>query len=105
MKGFDPNALFNQAKKLKDEMEKVQTSLKERMVEGQSAGGLVSVVANGNQQIEAIRINPGAVNLDDLSELEDLVLVAVRSALDKAKELHEREMAKVTGGMSIPGIM
>lgn len=105
MKGFDPNALFNQAKKLKDEMEKVQASLKERMVEGQSAGGLVSVVANGNQQIEAIRINPDAVNLDDLSELEDLVLVAVRSALEKAKELNEREMAKVTGGMSIPGIM
>jgi DNA-binding YbaB/EbfC family protein len=90
---------------MKDEMAKVQDDLKARMVEGQSAAGLVSVIANGNQQIEAVRIKPEAINPDDLSELEDLILVAVRAALDKAKELHEKEMAKVTGGMSIPGIL
>ena len=104
MKGFDPNALFNQAKKLKEQMAHVQDDLKERMVEGQAANGLVTVVANGNREIEAIRIKPDAVDPDDLEELEDLILVAVRDALSKANELHEREMGKVTGGMDLPGM-
>lgn len=105
MKGYDPNALFSQAKKLKDEMARVQEDLKCRMVEGQCSGGLVTVVANGKQEIEAIRIRPDAVNPDDLEELEDLVLLAVKDALAKARELHDREMSKVTGGMNIPGMM
>lgn len=104
MKGFDPNALFSQAKKLKEDMAKVQDDLKQRMVEGKAADGLVTCVANGNQEVEAIRIKPDAVDPDDLEELEDLILVAVRNALEKARELHESEMSKITGGMDMPGM-
>jgi len=104
MKGFDPNALFSQAKKLKEDMARVSDDLKSRMVEGKAGDGLVTCVANGNQEVEAIRIKPDAIDPDDLEELEDLILVAVRNALEKARELHESEMSKITGGMDMPGM-
>jgi hypothetical protein len=104
MKGFDPNQLMAQAKKMKDEMARVQEQLKERMVEGKAGDGLVTVVCNGNQEVEAIRIKPAAVDPDDLEELEDLVLVAVREALQKSRVLSEAEMGKLTGGMNLPGM-
>jgi len=104
MKGFDPNQLFSQARKMKEEMEGVSQELKQRMVEGTAAEGLVACVANGNQEIEAIRIKPAAVDPDDLEELEDLVLIAVKNALEKARALHDEEMGKITGGMGLPGM-
>lgn len=102
MKGFDPNQLFAQAKKMKDEMARVQDDLKERMVEGKASGGLVSAVANGNQEIVAVRIKPDAVDPDDLELLEDLILVAVKEALEKARAMNEEAMGQVTGGMGLP---
>jgi DNA-binding YbaB/EbfC family protein len=103
-KSFDPNALFTQAKRMKEDMARVQEDLKQRMVEGKAPEDLVSVVANGLQEVEAIRIKPAAIDPDDLEELEDLILIAVRQALDKARALHEAEMSKITGGMDLPGM-
>ena len=104
MKGLDPNALFAQAKKMKDEMARIQNDLKDRMVEGKATGGLVTVVANGNQDVVAVRIKPDAVDKSDLSLLEDLVLLAVKDAMEKAKKLNEEALSKVTGGMNVPGL-
>lgn len=102
MKGLDPNALFAQARKLKDEMARAQDDLKQRMVEGKAGGGLVTVTANGNQQVEAIRIQPAAVDKDDVSLLEDLVLLAVKDALEKARKLNEDVMGRLSSGMGLP---
>jgi DNA-binding YbaB/EbfC family protein len=99
MKNFDPQSLMSQAKRMKEELAKVQNDLKERMVEGVAGGGLVTVVASGAQEIQAIRIKPEAVDPSDVEMLEDLVTVAVKAALDKAKKLNESEMSKVTGGL------
>jgi DNA-binding YbaB/EbfC family protein len=100
MKNFDPQSLMSQAKRMKDDMARIQADLKDRMVEGVAGGGLVTVVANGVQEIQAVRIKPDAVSKDDVEMLEDLVTVAVKAALEKAKKLHESEMAKVTGGLA-----
>lgn len=102
MNRVDPNALFSQARKLKDEMARAQEGLKDRMVEGKAGGGLVTIVANGNQEIEAVKIQKEAVDPDDVSLLEDLVLVAVKEALDKARKLSEEVMGRVTSGMGLP---
>jgi DNA-binding YbaB/EbfC family protein len=99
MKNFDPQALMSQAKRMKDQLARVQEDLKERMVEATAPGGLVTVVASGTQEIQAIRIKPEAVDPSDVEMLEDLVTVAVKGALEKAKKLHDEEMGKVTGGM------
>ena len=99
MKNFDPQSLMSQAKRMKDELAKIQNDLKERMVEGVAGGGLVTVVANGVQEIQAVRIKPEAVDKSDVEMLEDLVTVAVKAALDKAKKLQDSETQKVTGGL------
>lgn len=99
MKNFDPQSLMSQAKRMKDELAKIQNDLKERMVEGVAGGGLVTVVANGVQEIQAVRIKPEAVDKSDVEMLEDLVTVAVKAALEKAKKLQDSETARVTGGL------
>jgi DNA-binding YbaB/EbfC family protein len=105
MKNFDPQSLMSQAKRMKEELARVQNDLKDRMVEGAAGGGLVTVVVNGVQEIQAIRIKKEAVDPDDVEMLEDLVTVAVKAALDKSKQLHESEMGRVTGGLGgLPGL-
>lgn len=102
MTRIDQNALFAQAKKLKDEMARAEADLKDRMVEGKAGGGAVSVVVNGRQEIQTVRIKPSAVDPSDLSMLEDLVLLAVKDGMEKAKKLNDDVMQRVTSGMGLP---
>jgi DNA-binding protein YbaB len=62
-------------------------------------------MANGQQMLVAIKISKDAVDPNDPGMLEDLVVAAVNAALKKAKELHEKELGKVTGGLNLPGLM
>ncbi len=82
----------------------VQEDLKKRIVTGESAGGMVKAYVNGQQEMVKIEIDKEAVDPDDIGMLEDLVLVAVKNALEKSKELSKEEMARVTGGVNLPGM-
>jgi len=103
MKGM--GNLMKQAQKLQTRMMKLQEELAERTVETASGGGMVQVVANGRQQIVSIRIEKEVVDPEDVDMLQDLIMAAVNDALAKAQEMVSEEMSKVTGGMSIPGLM
>lgn len=98
-KGFDPSELMSQARKMKDQMAKVQEGLKERIVEADAGGGMVQVFVNGGTEVVGIKIKPEAVDPDDLGMLEDLILVAVNAGIEKANAMSEEEMNKITGGM------
>ncbi|MCB9832321.1 MAG: YbaB/EbfC family nucleoid-associated protein [Planctomycetes bacterium] len=98
-RGFDPNELMNQARKMKDQMARVQEQLKERVVEGSAGGGMVTVFVNGGSEVVGIKLKKDVVDPDDVSMLEDLIQVAVNDGLRKAQELSEQEMGKVTGGL------
>lgn len=89
---------------MQQQVAEVQAQLAQRTVEATSGGGMVKVVAKGDGTLAAITINPQAINPSDAAMLEDLVLVAVNSGLEKARELAAAEMGKVTGGMGIPGL-
>ena len=89
---------------MQKELKAVQEDLKQRTVVGESGSGLVKVYANGQQEVMKIEIDPSAIDPDDADLLEDLVLVAVQQALEKAKELSDQETSRVTGGMSFPGM-
>jgi DNA-binding YbaB/EbfC family protein len=106
MKGL-PNMgnLMKKAQQLQEKMAKLQEELGEKTVETSSGGGMVSVVANGKQEIISIKIDPEVVDTDDVEMLEDLVLAAVNDALYQAKQMVSEEMTKLTGGVKIPGIM
>ena len=101
-KGFGD--MMKQIQKMQVKMEEVQKELENKRVEGTSGGGMVKVVANGKQEILEIKIDPEVVNKEDVEMLEDLVLAAVNQAREKSVEVQNDEMAKLTGGMKIPGM-
>lgn len=98
--------LLAQAQRLQSDMAKVQEELASRTVEVSVDGGTVKVVATGNQHIKEIFIDPNFIHPANGKVLQSLVLKGVNLAMDKAKQLAENEMKKVTGfSMSkIPGM-
>ncbi len=102
MKGM--GQMMKQAQKLQSQMMKLQEELANKTVESSSGGGMVTVVANGRQQIVSIQIENEVVDPDDVDMLQDLVLAAVNDALAKAQEMVSSEMGKLTGGLNIPGL-
>ena len=103
--GFgDMQSLLKQAQEMQRRMQDTMRSLGERILEGTSGGGVVKAYVNGNQELQAVKIDKAAVDPDDVDTLEDLVTTAVRQALVAAKELREKETSKVTGGMNLPGL-
>lgn len=102
MKGM--NDLLRQAQIMQNKMAKIQAESGESTVEGTSGGGMVKVVCKGKQELVSISIDKEAVNPEDMEMLEDLVLTAVNEALRQAREMMEREMNAITGGMKLPGM-
>lgn len=103
--GADIGNLMRQAQQMQKEVERARAGLGDMVVEASSGGGVVTVHANGNREVLAIKIKPEAVDPDDVDMLEDLVQSAVNAALKKAQEMADKELAKVTGGMNLPGLL
>lgn len=97
--------IMKQAQKMQKQMMEIQEELANRTVEATVGGGVVTVVANGQQQILSITIDPEVVDASDIEMLQDLILAAVNEAYRKSQELMTNEMNKLTGGMKIPGLM
>jgi len=105
MKGV-PNMgkLMKQAQQLQAKMAKIQEELSEKTIEASAGGGMVTAVANGKQEIVSIHIDQEVIDPDDTEMLQDLVLAAVNDALNRAKDMMNEEMGKLTQGMNIPGL-
>ncbi len=97
--------MMKQAQKLQAQMLKLQEEMAEKKVETTAGGGMVKVVANGKQQIVSILIEKEVVDPEDVEMLQDLIRAAINEALTKSQEMVAAEMSKLTGGLSIPGIM
>ena len=93
-----------QAQKMQENIEAKKAELEEKEYVVSSGGGMVEVTANGKHEIKAIGINPEVVDPEDVEMLEDMILTAVNDAMKQIDELTEKEMAKVTGGMKLPGM-
>lgn len=104
MPGVDLNYFMRQANKLTEKIEKRKQELAQETVEGKAGDGLVVVTATCAQEIKSLKIDPKAVDPADLGMLEDLVIAAVNAALTTSKEQMQRELAKVSGGIKIPGM-
>ena len=90
---------------MQNRMMKIQQELEEAVVEGTAGGGVVKVEVSGQREMKSIKIDPSAVDPEDVEMLEDLVLTAVQDALDKSAALAEEKMGALTGGLKIPGLM
>ena len=102
MKGF--GNLMKEAQKLQAQLEAMREEIAKKRVEATAGGGVVTVEANGNQEIVSIKIDREVVDRDDVQMLEDLVLAACNEALRKSRELVQQELGKLTGGLKIPGL-
>jgi DNA-binding YbaB/EbfC family protein len=96
--------MIKEAQRMQERMAEAQSLLAAKSVEATSGGGKVTVQATGSGDITSIKIDPAVVDPNDVEMLEDLVLSAVRQAIEDAKRLAGEEMGKLTGGMKIPGL-
>ena len=99
-KGF--NQILQQAKKMQDQLVKLQAEMGDKTVEAQSGGGMVTCVVNGRQEVVSFKISPEVLEEKDNELLEDLVMAAVNEGLNRSREMVQEEMSKVTGGMQMP---
>lgn len=92
--------LMKQAQKMQEEMQKAQAELEEAEVEGSAGGGLVKVVMSAKKVVKSINISEGAVDTEDLTMLEDLIIAALNDGYAKAEELYNEKMGAF-GGLGI----
>ena len=96
--------LVKQAQQMQLRIQKLQAEMADKTAEGTAGGGMITVVANGKQEIVSVKINKEVVNPNDVEMLQDLVHEATNQALKKASEMVSEAMKSVTGGLNIPGI-
>ena len=97
--------IMKQAQQMQKRMAQLQQELEERRIEASAGGGMVKAVVSGKQQLISLTIDPKAVDPDDVEMLQDLVVAAVSEALKQSQQLAQEEMAKITGGMNLPGLV
>ena len=94
--------ILQQAKDMQDRFQKIQDELQQLTVTGGAGGGMVTAVVSGTGQIKKLKLDASVVNPADIEMLEDLVVVAVADAQQKAQAAAQEQMGKVTGGMPLP---
>ena len=101
---MDFQKLMQQAREVQEKMAGVQNELADKEVTSTVGGGMVSVTVNGRHEVVNLRIDPEIITSEDPQMLQDLVKAAVNDGMRKANEMIREEMAKLTGGMNIPGL-
>jgi DNA-binding YbaB/EbfC family protein len=101
------NQMMRQVQQMQEEMAKAQESLKHESVEASAGGGMVTVKVSGELEILDLKIDPDAVDPEDVELLQDMVQAALNEALRSAQELAANKMGAVTGGLvglGLPGL-
>lgn len=95
--------MMKKARKMQEEMQRVQEEVKKATVDVAVGGGAVTLTMNGEKQITALKIAKDAIDPEDPEMLEDLITTAVNEASRKADEMAQKKMQSVTSGMGLPG--
>jgi DNA-binding YbaB/EbfC family protein len=93
--------MMKQAQQMQEKLQKQMADLR---VEATAGGGMVTVVMNGNKQVQSLTIDPEAVSKDDVEMLQDLILAAINDAHRKVDEALSKQMSGMMGGLKIPGM-
>jgi len=96
--------LMRQVEQFQRDMQTTQEELAKMRIEGTAGGGVVKAVASGSGELLELTISPEAVDPNDVEMLQDLILAAVREALETARKTQEEKMGGLTGGLNIPGL-
>ena len=97
--GMNMNNMMKQVQKMQKQMEEQQKALEESEYTATAGGGAVEVTVTGKKVLTKVKLDPDAVDPDDVEMLEDLIMVAVNDAMKQVDEANSSSMARMTGGM------
>ena len=102
--GGNMQQLARQAQKLQQQMTKVQEELDAREYTVSAGGGAVTVVIDGTKCVKSITVSPDVIDPDDPETLQDILCAAVNEAIKTVEDTNQKEMSRITGSVSMPGI-
>ncbi len=105
MPRMNPANAQNALQALQQKMMETQESLANETVEVTAGGGAITVVMNGQQKLQSIKISPDVMGAGDVEMLQDLIVAAVNEATEKSQQVAAQKMSAVTGGLGLPGLM
>ncbi len=98
---MDFSKMLEQAQEMQKKMAEAKESLKNISVQGESGGGGVKVILNGNGEMISIQIDP-KILAEEKSVIEDLIVAATNNAKKNVESKTQEEMSKLTGGLQLP---
>lgn len=101
---MDFNKMLQQAQAMQKNMGKIQKELEETIYEGSASNNLVNVKVKGSFEVVELNIDQSIIDPNDKEMLQDVVVLALNDAINKAKEDAENKMGSLTGGLKIPGL-
>ena len=104
MANINLQQMMKQARKMQEQLAAAQENIAQSTVDASAGGGMVKVTVNGQMQITSLKIDPEALDPEDVEMLEDMVTAAVNEALRGVGDLANRQMGAITGGLNIPGM-
>ena len=96
--------IMRQMQEMQQKMEQAQAELAAETVEASAGGGTVTVVVGGDLEVREVRIDPQAVDPEDVEMLQDLVVAATNEAIRSAQDLAQKKLGGVTGGLDLGGL-
>ena len=97
-------AMMKQAQKMQVELARAQEEIKDMTFEASAGGGMVKAVAQGDNSLVSLTIDPEAVDPEDVEMLQDMIVAAVNEALESADAAAQQQISSVTNGLNIPGL-
>jgi nucleoid-associated protein EbfC len=88
-----------QLQKMQQQLAEAQEKLAEETVTATAGGGAIKVVMTGDQRCQSVEINPDLLKDADAEMLQDLVVSAVNMALDQSRELQQKMLGPLAGGL------
>ena len=102
--GMNQAAMMKQAQKMQQEMLRMQEEMENKTYSATTGGGMVTATVNGKHEVVDLKINPEAVDPDDVEMLQDMVIAAVNEAMRTADAEAAQNMSRLTGGMNLGGL-
>lgn len=96
--------MLKQMQQMQNKMVKAQEELAHETVTSTAGGGAVTIEMNGHHEVVSVRLDPAAVDPDDVEMLQEMIVAAFNDALQKAQDLAQKKMSAITGGLNIPGL-
>jgi len=96
--------IMKQVQQMVEDQQKMEEELAEQRIETSAGGGMVKAVVNGKNELLEIKIDPQVVDPDDVEMLQDLIVSAIREAIEKVRAIRDERVRELTGGLNIPGM-